>query len=100
MGMSKVEVERYLGKPDNSDTNYVWFWVYPDLRSTNKLAWVDHYNDDDGRLLLFYNDKLVSPLLKNTEASPWEVYRTAIGSNDASVEVLLGPKPRVVRETN
>jgi len=95
-GMTKVEVEKCLGKPDNSDTTYVWFWVYSDLVLTNKVAWVDHFGDDDGRYLLFYNDKLISPLLKNTEATPWEFFRTAIGGSNTNVELLLGPKPRIV----
>lgn len=97
-GMTKANVERHIGKPDNSDTNCVWFWISSDVLPTNKVLWVDHFNDDDGRYLLFYHDKLVSPLLKNTEVTPWEYFKTTIGASDAEVELLLGPKPRIVSQ--
>jgi hypothetical protein len=97
-GMTKAEVEEHLGKPDNSDTNCVWFWISSEFLLTNKVVWVDHFNDDDGRYLLFYHEKLSSPLLKNTEATPWEYFTTAIGASNTEVELLLGPKPRIVAQ--
>ena len=95
-GMSRWEVEQLLGKPVNSDTNYVWFWTVAPGVVTNDFRWVDHYYGDDGRFLMFYHDKLISPLLKSTETTPWDYLMTTLHTNSAGVELILGPKPKIV----
>lgn len=94
-GMSKREVETIVGKPDNQDTEHVWMWLTTNSLETGVVSWIENYTEP-GYFLVFRNNKLISPLLKNMESDPWEVLKYLPG-NRVDPESILGKKPIIIR---
>jgi hypothetical protein len=94
IGMTKSEVEKVLGRPDNVDRQNIWSWTNPTNQPGD--SWTNYYMDD-GLFLVFHNEKLASPLLKFSESDPWEALHSFTGTSQMEAEKLLGPQPKVVK---
>ena len=94
-GMTKQQVLAILGAADNSDSQYVWMWVADSGRAERK-PWLQ-LHVDPGFFLLFKEDRVISPFLKNAETTPWEALRAATGCSKADAEAILGREPSIER---
>jgi hypothetical protein len=94
-GMSKQQVLAILGATDNSDSQFVWMWV-ANSDTAEKKPWLQLHMGP-GFFLLFKEDRVISPFLKNAETTPWEALREATGYSKADAEAILGREPRIER---
>ena len=94
-GMSQQEVLAILGAPDNSDSQFVWMWV-ANSDTAERRPWLQLHMDP-GFFLLFKEDRVISPFLKNAETTPWEALRAATGCSKQNAEAILGRKPPIER---
>ena len=77
-GMSKPEVIKILGKPHNVDNDYVWVYCYP---SQQLKKWLEMTIFCNGWFIIFdENGKLLTPLFKSSEISPWDAYDECKGN--------------------
>ena len=95
MAPALQEVQALLGAPDNYDTTNIWIWLYSLESVSNRMKWADA-SFDDGIFLVFLDERLVSPILKTTETTPWEYYKHLTGANDTQAEAVLGNRPKVI----
>lgn len=98
-GMSKAEVRSVLGDPQNTDSDYVWMWTTKDgSENPRETTWQSLSFATAGYFVVFYQDRLVSPIIKCTEANPWGVMVHSTDLNIEMVEQLIGKRPLIEDE--
>jgi hypothetical protein len=100
MGMTRVELTRAVGLPDNVDNEIVWMWVLDrrDLTKMEDRRWASlFFSDAPGFYCLLVDDKVAAPIAKNVEGDPWTTYMEATGDYSRSrAQEALGPAPTVI----
>jgi len=93
-GMSKQQIERIVGLPQNSDNQYVWAWSfnYQEHNSHNDRTWVDML--DDGIIYVVFLDNCIIGkelcIEVSAVATPIEYIMSIKGCNEMEALSLLG----------
>ena len=93
VGMSKDEVKSIIGLPQNLDNEYVWVWTSKPNATTNSKDWILLSINEEGYFLVFYENRLLAPLLKLAEANPWEIMKQSLDISKEQIYKMIGENP-------
>ena len=88
IGMTKTDVLKIIGKPQNVDSYNIWYWSY-----SNKFnkKWIELYwGDRTGYYIIFINDKLISNIYNICDVNPASFLRNNKGYSKNKTEKIIG----------